>query len=124
MNDALIQFLVSKLGGKLIGFITILVAAAVMKISASVPFLAPFLIDPSNQAMIVTTIWGLLMVLVNYVTNHWLTQYAKDIQTALNKTGSDLKVDGWIGDKTMVEFNKIVNGDTSVPSLSTNPPQK
>ena len=120
MNDALIQFLVSKLGSWLIGVITVLVAAAVMKISVYVPFLAPFLVDPKNQTMMVTTIWGFLMILVNYATNHWLTACAKEIQTALNKTGGELNVDGWIGDKTLQEFNKQLNGNTSVPSLSAN----
>jgi hypothetical protein len=103
----IIQFLVSKIGGALVPLIAAGVALCIHKLVSFSPPLMSLLLTSSGmdeahlQQAIVAFVWGVLMIAVNYATNHWLTRDAKAVQEALVKTGAALDVDGWIGEKTV-----------------------
>lgn len=97
VRTRIIQFLVSKIGGAIVPVIAFAVGAGVAKLTAFSPALAAMV----DQKAVVAFVWGVLMIAVNYGTNHWLTRDAKAVQEALVKTGADLDVDGWIGDETV-----------------------
>lgn len=124
IREKIIQFLVSKLGSALAGFIAFAVALGIQKLIAFSPQLMSLLLASTGmdqahlQQAVVTFIWGALMMGINYATNHWLTRDAKVIQQALVKTGAQLDVDGWVGDQTVraieaqgIEVRKAVAAD-------------
>lgn len=100
IRKKIIQFLVSKLGGVLVTIITAGIAAAVAKASSYVPAIEGMI----DQQQVAAVVWAALLAGINFATNKWLTDDAKDVQEALNRTGSRLDVDGWVGDDTVQEI--------------------
>ena len=97
IRKKLIQFLVSKLGGVLATAITAGIAIAVAKASSYVPAIEGMI----DQQQVAAVVWAALLAGINFATNKWLTDDAKDVQKALNLVGSKLEVDGWVGDETV-----------------------
>jgi len=81
MKAWIISFLVSKIGSYAIVAINALIALGVTQLAQYCPALA----QQVNEPALATFIWGALMSFVNFATNHWLTNDAKSIQTALVK---------------------------------------
>lgn len=97
VRTRIIQFLVSKGGQALVPLIAAGVAVVVAKFSAVFPGLESMI----DQQALVTIIWGMLVVGINWACNHWLTKDAKVVQEALVRVGAELDVDGWVGDETV-----------------------
>ena len=102
MRKWLIQFLVSRAGAALSTAVTALAAIMLSKLAELSPDIAAMI----DQTQLAAILWAIAMSAINYATNHWLTKDARAIQEALVKKGSELDVDGWIGDDTVRELQQ------------------
>jgi len=116
IRKKVIQFLVSKLGGVLAAVITGGIAAAVAKASAYIPGIEGMV----DQEAVGAVVWAGLLAGINFATNKWLTDDAKDVQMALNKVGSKLEEDGWVGDETV----QAIIRKTGLPVVRAVPVEK
>ena len=113
MRNWIISFLVSKLGTWLAPLISGAIAFGVNWLTTIDPSMASHI----NQPSLVTFVWVAMMHVINWITNKYLTQDAKAIQTALVKAGANLKIDGWVGDQTVlaIESQSGIRVEKAIP---------
>jgi len=103
LETYIVRFAISKSGPLLTKAITALVATAVAFLAQKLPGIEFYL----NEYVLTGIIWVFLDYLYGLIPVNIEKKYGREIQKALNDKGAELKVDGFIGPKTVKAAIKI-----------------